>query len=151
MVIADGESTNLDDWIIDFAFTFHICQHYHAFTSYTIVSHGTVVMGNGTPCKVQGIGNVQIHTFDGTIRTFGNVRHVPNLKRNLISLSTLDSKGYKFFSEHGVLKFLKGALVVLKGHKRYANLYVMEGRTVLGDVAVASSTPQTLILQRYGI
>ena len=98
-------------------------------------------MGNGPPFKVQGIGNFQIRMFDGTIRTFGNVRHVPNLKRNVISLSTLDSKGYKFFSEGGVLKVLKGALVVLKGHKRYENLYVMEGSTVLGDVVVASSTP----------
>ena len=39
------------------------------------------------------------------------------------------------------MKFLKGALVVLKGHRRYANLYVMEGSTVLGDAIVASSTP----------
>ena len=49
LAVSDGESTNLDDWILDSACTFHICQHYHAFTSYTIVSHGTVVMGNGTP------------------------------------------------------------------------------------------------------
>ena len=141
LAVSDGESASSDDWILDSACTFHIFQHYHAFTSYTVVSHGTVVVGNGTPCKVQGIGNVQIRMFDGTIRTFGDVRHVPDLKRNLISLSTLDSKGYKFVGVGGVLKVLKGALVFLKGHKRYANLYVMEGSTVLGDAAVPSSTP----------
>ena len=31
--------------------------------------------------------------YDGVVRTLGDVRHVPNLKRNLISLSTLDYKG----------------------------------------------------------
>ena len=39
------------------------------------------------------------------------------------------------------MKVLKGALVVLKGHKTYANLYFMENSTILGDFAVASSTP----------
>ena len=72
------------------------CQRYHAFKSYNVVFHGTVVMENGTPCKVHGIGNVQICMFDGTIWNFGDVRHVPDLKRNLNSLSTLDSKGTNF-------------------------------------------------------
>ena len=93
LVVSNGESANFDDWILDSACKFHIFQHYHAFMSYTIVSHGIVVMGNGTPSKLQGIGNVQVHMFDGTIWNFGDVRYVPDLKRNLISLSNLDSKG----------------------------------------------------------
>ena len=53
--------------------------------------------------------------FDGVVRTLGDVRHILDLKRNLISLSTLDSKGYKYTSEGGVLKISKGALAVMKG------------------------------------
>ena len=56
--------------------------------------------------------------FDGVVRILGDVRYVPNLKRNLISLSTLDEKGYKYTSEGGVLKISKGALVVMKGHQK---------------------------------
>ena len=43
-----------------------------------------------------------------------NVKHIPDLKRNLILFGTLDSKGYKYTSEGGALKLSKGALVVMK-------------------------------------
>ena len=54
--------------------------------------------------------------FDGVVRTLGDIKYVPNLTRNLISLSTLDAKWYKYTDEGGVLKISKGALIVMKGH-----------------------------------
>ncbi|KAH0654835.1 hypothetical protein KY285_029717 [Solanum tuberosum] len=36
--------------------------------------------------------------------TLTNVRHIPDLKRNLISLGTLESLGFKYSAEGGVLK-----------------------------------------------
>ena len=60
--------------------------------------------------------------FDGVIPTLDNVTHVPDLKRNLISLSTLDSEGYKLTGEGNALKINKGALVVMKGQQKSANL-----------------------------
>ena len=55
--------------------------------------------------------------FDGIIRTLTDVRHVPYLKRNLISLSTLDLNGYKFIGKGGVIRVSRGAFVVMKGTK----------------------------------
>ena len=72
------------------------------------------MMRNNASCKIVGIGTVRIKMFDGVIRTLGNVRHVPHLKRNMISLSILDSKGYKYTCEGGVLKISKGTLTVMK-------------------------------------
>lgn len=46
-------------------------------------------MGNNTSYKVIGIGNIIIKMFNGVVRTLCDVRHVPNLKKNLISLGTL--------------------------------------------------------------
>ena len=74
-------------------------------------------MGNNASCKVVGIGIIKIRMFDGVVYTLGDMRHVPNLKKNLISLSTLDSKGYKSTSESGLLKISKGSLRVMKGQK----------------------------------
>ncbi|KAF3634914.1 putative vacuolar-processing enzyme-like [Capsicum annuum] len=58
------------------------------------------------------IGTIRINMFNGVVRTLGDVRYVPDLKRHLISLSTLDSNGYKYTGEGGVLKkrvrFTKG-------------------------------------------
>ena len=42
-------------------------------------------------CKVIGIGTVRIKMHDGIVRNLKDVRHVPHLKKNLISLGTLDS------------------------------------------------------------
>ena len=49
-------------------------------------------MGSNTSCKVVGIGTIQIKSHDGTVRTLSNVMHIPNLKKNLISLDTLDTE-----------------------------------------------------------
>ena len=53
--------------------------------------------------------------FDGMERTISDVRHVPGLKKNLISLGTLDKNGCRIACQGGVLKVIKGSLIVMKG------------------------------------
>lgn len=43
-----------------------------------------------------------------------NVRHTPTLKKNLISLDTLDEMGYSYKGEHGQLKMCRDSLVYFK-------------------------------------
>ena len=71
-------------------------------------------MGNDVVCKVVGIGTVQIKCHDKAVRTLTKVRHIPYLKRNFISLSSLDSIGCVYLGGGGVLKVSKGNLVVMK-------------------------------------
>lgn len=52
---------------------------------------------------------------DGEDRVLQNVRFVPELKMNLISLGTLETNGCTFKSENGVMKVTRGSLVVMKG------------------------------------
>ena len=92
-----------------------MCPNRDWVSTYEIVSKGVVVMGNNASCKIAGIGMVRIKMFDGVVRTLGDVRHIPDLKRNLISLSTLDLKGYKYTGEGGFLKVGKGVSIVMKG------------------------------------
>ncbi|KAG8503402.1 hypothetical protein CXB51_001378 [Gossypium anomalum] len=110
------------------------------FTTYETVSEGVVLIGNNASCKIAGVGIIKVKMFDGVVRTLSDVRHVPELKRNLISLSTLDSKGYRYTAESGVLKISKGSLVVMKGQRKTAKLYVLQGSTITGDAAIASSS-----------
>ena len=51
------------------------------------------------------------------VRTLGEVRHVPEVKKNLISLGTLDFNGYCYKFENGLMKVSKGAMVVMNGAK----------------------------------
>ena len=85
-------------------------------------------MGNEFSFKIVGVGSVQIRMHDGYVRTLIDVRHVPKLRKNFISLGVLDSVGYKYTTQGGVLKVSKGILVVMEG-KRIGNLYCLEGRT----------------------
>ena len=70
---------------------------------------------DNSPCKIEGIGSIRIKMFDGIIRTLTDVRYIPKMKRNLISMSALDAKGYKYSGGDSVLKVTKGSLVVMKG------------------------------------
>ena len=63
------------------------------------------------------------------IQELHGVRYVPNLKKNLISLGTLKSQGYKFWSDNNVIKVAKGALVIMKG-ARNGLLYMLQGNTL---------------------
>ncbi|KAH9672314.1 hypothetical protein KPL70_017673 [Citrus sinensis] len=67
--------------------------------------------------KNAGIGTIKIKMFNGTIRTIGEVRHVKGLKKNLLSLGQMDSHGYKTHVENGIMKIIKGALVLMKAEK----------------------------------
>ena len=62
------------------------------------------------------------------------------MRKNLISLSTLDGKGYKYSSGDGVLKVSKGSLIVMKGDLKSANLYRLHGTTITGDATVVSNS-----------
>ena len=52
--------------------------------------------------------------FDGMIRELKEVRYVPQLKRNLISVGALETLGLVVSIKDGVLKMTKGSMVVLK-------------------------------------
>ncbi|KAG8478499.1 hypothetical protein CXB51_028393 [Gossypium anomalum] len=140
LVASVNDSKVSEEWILDSGCTFHMSPNRDWFTTYETVSEGVVLMGNNASCKITGVGTIKVKMFDGVVRTLSDVRHVPELKRNLISLSTLDSKGYRYTAESGVLKISKGSLVVMKGQRKIAKLYVLQVSTVTGDATVASSS-----------
>ena len=46
---------------------------------------GFVLMGNDAMYKTIGIDNIRIRIFDGQLQTLKIVRHIPDLKKNLLS------------------------------------------------------------------
>ncbi|KAI9194535.1 hypothetical protein LWI28_006901 [Acer negundo] len=78
-------------WILDSGCSFHICANRNWFDMYESHSGGEVLMGNNATCKFIRISTIKIKMFDGIVKTLSSVRHVPALKKNLISLGTLDT------------------------------------------------------------
>jgi len=80
---------------------------------------------------MEGLGTIQIKMFDGMVQELKEVRYIPQLKRNLISVGALETLGLEVLIKDGVLKMTKGSMVVLKG-VRWNNLYYLKGSTVTG-------------------
>ncbi|KAG8481358.1 hypothetical protein CXB51_026131 [Gossypium anomalum] len=99
LVASVNDSKVSEEWILDSGCTFHMSPNRDWFTTYETVSEGVVLTENNASCKITGVGTIKVKMFDGIVRILSDVRHVPELKRNLISLSTLDSKGYRYTAE----------------------------------------------------
>jgi hypothetical protein len=123
LVAFAGCASNGDEWILDSAASFHICINKDWFIAYDSIQGGSVKMGDDSSHQIIGIGSIQIKMHDGIIRTSTDVRHIPDISKNLISLSNLDGKGYKYSGGDGVLKVSKGSLIFMRGDLKSANLY----------------------------
>lgn len=64
-------------------------------------------MGNDASCLTVGIGNIRITMFDDIFRILCNVKHVPDLRKNLISLDTLNAEGFNYKFESREMKVRK--------------------------------------------
>ena len=104
-----------------------MCPHKHWFVTYEKKFSGNVHMGNDAPSKFIGIGYVQIKMHDGVVRTLTEVRHVLELKKNLVFVGVMDSKGFSCWVEGKVMQIKgKGKSMVMQGTKQ-GNLYIFRG------------------------
>ena len=71
-------------------------------------------MGNKSVSQIARIGDIYMQTSMGCTLTLEDVRHIPNLRLNLISMHMLDKDGYNHFINSGNWKLTKGSLVVAR-------------------------------------
>ncbi|GJW14106.1 retrotransposon protein, putative, ty1-copia subclass [Tanacetum coccineum] len=97
---------------------------------------GTVLLGDNRACAIMGIGKVRVQMKDGSSFVLENVRYIPELKRNLISLGTLDREGYTVKLQNGRVKVIKGSLMVLSGTMKGNCVYSLDGWAESGEDSV---------------
>src|SRR3954464_15392387 len=119
-----------------------MCPRRKWFSTYQPCDGGSVLMGNDAECNVIETGNIQMRMFDGQVQTLSNVRHVPSMRKNLLSLEALEAQGFRFSGEGGVIKVSRGSMTVLMG-ERVAKLYRMKGSIIAGDASVATEKEDT--------
>ena len=147
MLSVSSSSDHLtDSWILDSACSYHMKPNKDWFNTCRSVNSCSVLMGNDTSCKVARIGNIRIKMFDDVVRTLCDVRHVHELRKNLISLGTLDCNRFSFKSTSGVMKVSKGAMTMMKGKKLAGNIYKLLGTTIVGGVATTGSESDNTVL-----
>ncbi|KAH9668961.1 Integrase catalytic domain-containing protein [Citrus sinensis] len=133
--VSEGRKRLSDVWLIDSGATWHMTSRREWFHTYEPISGGSVYMGNDHALEIAGIGTIKIKI------------HVNGLKKNLLSLGQMDSHGYKTHVENGIMKIVKGALVLMKAEKIGANLFMLKGETLQeADACVASNGEESTMM-----
>nr|GEU60888.1 zinc finger, CCHC-type [Tanacetum cinerariifolium] len=91
-------------------------------------------LGDNRECKIRGIGKVRIQLRDGSSFVLHNFRYIPTLKRNLISLRTLEKEGFTVKMQSGKVKVINGSRVVLSGIRRANCVYSLDGHAMAGEL-----------------
>lgn len=85
---------NETSWVIDSGPLLHLTSKKEFFTSYTPKNFGTLKMGNDGLAEVVGVGDVCLEVSNGTRLVLRDVRHVPDIRLNLISTGKLDDERF---------------------------------------------------------
>ncbi|KAH9299655.1 hypothetical protein KI387_031337, partial [Taxus chinensis] len=128
--------------------SFHATPHRHYFVDYVQGDFGHIFLGDDEPCSIVGKGSVQVKMQNGNTWLLKDVRHVPTLRRNLISVGRLGSDGCTVIFTADSWKVTKGALVVARG-KKVGTLYLTTDSTNDFNL-VASDADTTLWHYRLG-
>ena len=133
----------LQDWVLDSRASFHVTPHREWFVTFDAAHKGHVQLGNGYPCDILGVGDVQIKFQNGSSFTLKNVRYVPKLTKSLISIGQLDDTGFHCIFGESSWKITKGSLVVAHGAKS-GTLYMLHVSNIKNHVICVIEQPSVL-------
>ncbi|GFZ19216.1 hypothetical protein Acr_27g0009550 [Actinidia rufa] len=133
-VLLAASDNEKSDWVLDSGSAYHLCRDRDVFSTYEACEE-RIWMANNTSSRVVGRGSVQFRMADGRSVTLTEVSHVPNIRKNLISIGMLDSKGCSFEASGGILRVFKGNKEMLWG-KKTRGLYRLEGNVQTGGATV---------------
>ncbi|RVW34552.1 Retrovirus-related Pol polyprotein from transposon TNT 1-94 [Vitis vinifera] len=135
----------LYDWVLDSGASFHTTPHREIIQNHTISDFGKVYLADGSALDVVGLGDVRISLPNGSVWLLEKVRHIPNSRRNLISVGQLDDEGHAILFVVGTWKVTKGTRVLARG-KKTATLYMTS--CPRDTIAVADASTNTSLWHR---
>ena len=97
-------------------------------------------MADVSALDVVGMGDIWILLPNGSVWLLEKVRHIPDLRRNLISIGQLNDEGYAILFVGGTWKVTKRARVFARG-KKTGTLYMTS--SLRDTIAVAEASSDT--------
>ncbi|GJS47454.1 retrotransposon protein, putative, ty1-copia subclass [Tanacetum coccineum] len=134
MMVMSTQAQALLDLIMDSGCSYHMTPRLDIFFDFLECDGGSVQLGDNRECKIRGIGKVRVQLRDGSSFVLNNVRYIPELKRNLISLGTLEKEGFTVKMQSGKVKVINGSRVVLSGTRRDNCVYSLDGHAMAGEL-----------------
>ena len=115
------------EWVIDTGASYHATPRREFFATYRFGNFGVVKMGNYGTADIIGMGDIHLKTNLGCKLVLKDVRHVVDLRLNLISVGRLDDEEYESRFHRGQWKLSKGSLVIANGKKCHT-LYRLQAK-----------------------
>ncbi|UYV79912.1 hypothetical protein LAZ67_18001028, partial [Cordylochernes scorpioides] len=146
-----------NSWVIDSSAIHHVCNKREWFTNFQGITSDPILRASGTT-RAEGCGDIKFKAYVGKHHVdlkLCNVLYVPNVRRNLLSVSRIENKGKIVnFANRSAQVFDSENQIVVIAHDENG-LYVMKGRVILPNSELfnsqKSSQKQTLELwhQRF--
>ena len=90
--------TSIYDWVLDTGSCAHICSNIQALKNRRKLRNKEVQLrvGNGAQVAAVTVGSIELYLPSGLVMELENVYFVPNIFRNIISISCLEMNGFSF-------------------------------------------------------
>lgn len=126
-----------DVWQVTCSLSHHLTFRRDWLMNFKSGAREKIIFADGSTFQATGIGSVQIEKLvDGkwVAGRMENVLYVPNMKRNLLSLAVVASRGFKVVFNGDEVKIMgSDETVNCRGMKQKNNLYRMFMRAVQGN------------------
>ena len=86
---------------MDLGVSFHTTPHREIIQNYAASDFGKVYLADGSALDVVGMGDVQILLPNEFVWLLEKVRHIPDLRRNLIYVGQLGDEGHAILFVYG--------------------------------------------------
>ena len=109
--------SNPKEWWIDTGATRHVCSDKKMFSTFEPIETGEkVFIGNSTTSDMKGQGKVVLKMTSRKELTLTNVLYVPEIHKNLVSSSLLNSHGFRLVFKSDKFVLSKSGMHVGKGY-----------------------------------
>ena len=125
---------------MDLGASFHTTPHREIIQNYVVDDFGKVYLADGTALDVVGMGDVCILLPNESVWLLEKVLHIPDLRRNLISIGQLYDEVHAILFVGGTWKVTKGIRVLARG-KKTGTLYMTSSPR--DTIAVAKASTNT--------
>ncbi|UYV62003.1 hypothetical protein LAZ67_1007460 [Cordylochernes scorpioides] len=125
-------TSNEDSWLLDSGAINHVCRNKDWFVNLREVSSDPIMTASGTT-EAKGYGHIflqtSIHNESIEIK-LNNVLYVPNVRRNLLSVSKIEENGNRVTIRNKVARVFNPENRIIAEETNVNGLYIVKGKTL---------------------
>ncbi|KAG8370165.1 hypothetical protein BUALT_Bualt14G0088900 [Buddleja alternifolia] len=147
LFLRDYDTVNLahdeTTWVIDNGASIHVTYQRDIFTSYTPGKFEDVRTADHEVIECICVGEICLETSNGSKMVLKDVKHIPSVRLNLLSVGKLCGEKYDSLFSGDTWKLCKGVMVLARG-KQHSNLYLTRAKVIRDSVNAVESNDRII-------